>query len=559
MIEEVQKEIIQEKISDQSSLVEPTEEELLTLHRVSGKIPLSAYLVVAIELCERFSFYGLTTPFQNYIQYKPTDVIPGALGLKQSGATALNSFFSLWCYLTPILGAIIADQYLGRYSTIFWFSWVFLAGQIILIFTSTPAAINSGASLWGLILSMIIIGLGTGGIKVNVSPLVVEQYKSRNLYVKTLKNNKRVIVDYNVTLQHIFLVFYMAINIGSFGGILTIFLEKHVGFWLAFLVPACVFSIGMLVLIIGRRLYICQNPQSSVVLNAFKAIYIAIRSGFKLDNAKPSKTNGKHKLYWDDTFIDELRVTLVACRIFLFFPVYWLLYQQIVSNLLSQAGTMELNGLPSELAQQINPLVLVTMIPLFNNFIYPKLRKYGILFRPITRISFGFFVGSLAMAYSAIVQQMIYNSPPCYKYPGDVTRCSAIKRRGEPNKIHVAYQLPAFALVGISEIFSSITGLEYAYTKAPSTMKSFVMSLFFLTVAAGSIIQMALTPAFKDPLMVWFYSSVSIGSFITGTVFWFLFKKYNSLEDEMNSFQRSIRDIKNKDFKDAENKPVEVA
>lgn len=56
--------------------------------------------------------------------------------------------------------------------------------------------------------------------------------------------------------------------------------------------------------------------------------------------------------------------------------------------------------------------------------------------------------------------------------------------------------------------------------------------------------------------MVWFYSALSVGSFIVGVVFWFCFKKYNSLEDEMNSFQRSIRNIKNEDFK--ENKPDEV-
>lgn len=483
MTEEAEKEIIQEKTSDQPSLVEPTEEELLTLPRVSDKIPFSAFLIIVIELCERFSFYGLTNPFQNYMQYKPTDVIPGALGLKQSGATALNGFFTFWCYLTPIFGAIVADQYLGRYSAIFWFSWIYLAGQIILVLTSTPVAISNGVSLWGLVISMIIIGLGMGGIKVNVSPLVVDQYRSQSRYIKILKNNRRVIVDYAVTLQHIFLLFYLAINIGSFGGVVTIFLEKHIGYWLAFLVPACVFAIGIVIIVAGKRFYVCQSPQSSVVLNAFRAIYVSVRSGFKLDNAKPSKTNGKYKLYWDDTFIDELRVTLIACRIFLFFPYYWLLYNQMVANLLSQAGTMQLNGLPSELAQQINPLTLVIMIPIFNNFIYPKLRKYGILFRPITRIFFGFVVASLAMAYSAIVQHMIYSSPPCYKYPGDLTHCSAIKQSGEPNRIHVAYQLPSFSLIGISEIFSSITGLEYAYTKAPSSMKSFVMSLFFLTVA----------------------------------------------------------------------------
>jgi POT family proton-dependent oligopeptide transporter len=38
----------------------PTEEELATLRRVSGKIPWVAYTVAFVELCERFSYYGTT-------------------------------------------------------------------------------------------------------------------------------------------------------------------------------------------------------------------------------------------------------------------------------------------------------------------------------------------------------------------------------------------------------------------------------------------------------------------------------------------------------------------
>lgn len=48
---------------------EPTEEDWKQLREVSDKIPYSAYLVILIEFCERFTYYGLSGPFQNYIQY----------------------------------------------------------------------------------------------------------------------------------------------------------------------------------------------------------------------------------------------------------------------------------------------------------------------------------------------------------------------------------------------------------------------------------------------------------------------------------------------------------
>ncbi|KAI7903702.1 uncharacterized protein BX663DRAFT_507333 [Cokeromyces recurvatus] len=47
---------------------EPTEEDWKNLRQVADRIPISAYLVLVIEFCERFTYYGLTGPFQNYIQ-----------------------------------------------------------------------------------------------------------------------------------------------------------------------------------------------------------------------------------------------------------------------------------------------------------------------------------------------------------------------------------------------------------------------------------------------------------------------------------------------------------
>ena len=60
---------------------EPTEEELATLRKVADHLPWSAFIVALVELCERFTYYGLSGPFQNYIQYHPHDTpVRGAIG-----------------------------------------------------------------------------------------------------------------------------------------------------------------------------------------------------------------------------------------------------------------------------------------------------------------------------------------------------------------------------------------------------------------------------------------------------------------------------------------------
>lgn len=175
---------------------EPSEEDIAILRKVSGRLPISAWLVSIVELSERFTYYGISGVFQNYMQLpRDNKSQPGALGLGQQTATALSYFFQFWCYVTPILGAVIADTYYGRFKTISIFAIVYVIGILVLFLTSLPTSIDHGAAYGGLIAAMIIIGLGTGGIKSNVSPLIADQYRSSRPYVKTTKSGERVIVD----------------------------------------------------------------------------------------------------------------------------------------------------------------------------------------------------------------------------------------------------------------------------------------------------------------------------------------------------------------------------
>jgi POT family proton-dependent oligopeptide transporter len=77
----------------------PTEEEKRTLRRIGDPLPKAAFLVAIVELCERFTYYGASGIFQNYIQ-KPLDGSEGrgALGMGHQGATGLSTFFQFWCY-----------------------------------------------------------------------------------------------------------------------------------------------------------------------------------------------------------------------------------------------------------------------------------------------------------------------------------------------------------------------------------------------------------------------------------------------------------------------------
>lgn len=99
------------------------------------------------------------------------------------------------------MGAIVADQYIGRVKTIMYSSAIYSGGLVILVLSSLPAVQETFISLPGLLLSLFLIGIGTGGIKANVSPLLAEQYKSPDEVIRLLKSGEEVIIDRDLTVQ----------------------------------------------------------------------------------------------------------------------------------------------------------------------------------------------------------------------------------------------------------------------------------------------------------------------------------------------------------------------
>lgn len=222
---------------------------------------------------------------------------------------------------------------------------------------------------------------------------------------------------------------------------------------------------------------------------------------------------------WDDDFAADLYLTLQACKIFSFYPMYWLVFAQSMTSLISQAATMETHGIPNDLLMVLNPIAILILGPTFEFVVYPALHRAGISFRPITRIACGFVFVGLSMVYAAGLQYAIYASPPCYSYPLSLD----CEHGRVPNQIHVLVQTPIYILGAIGEILGIATGYEYAFKQAPSTMRSLIMAVFLSSAALAVALGMILAPFFTDPTLVWGYSGLSLATFFTGAVFWKIF------------------------------------
>ncbi|KAH6621968.1 peptide transporter PTR2-A [Boeremia exigua] len=533
-------------LSDNDGL--PTEEELETLDRIGAPIPWKIYTIAFVELVERMSYYGCVQVYSNFIakpRLTPTGMAlnphdekaqPGALGLGKQVAFSLTTFNAFWVYLCPLFGAWVADTYLGRYKTILYSVMVAQIGHIILIVSALPAVLdNKQGSLACFIVGLLVMGLGTGTFKPNISPLIVEQLDTDKLEVVE-KNGKRVIIDPSITITRVYNYFYLFINIGALAGqIGMVYAERYVGFWLSFTIPTVFFLLALPVLIVCKKHYILRPPGGSVMGPAFKLFAKALgtrnlknwNDGKMWESIRPSAL-GDNKPSWytfDDAWVDEVARGFRACGVFFWVPIFWLAYRQMDSNLTQMCGSMALHGVPNDLLANLDPIAIIILVPILDTFVYPFLRARGIRFTPLKKICAGFIVASFSMVWASVLQYYVYKTSGYYDDPTNEDYSSPI---------NVWAVTGVYILIAMSEIFASVTTLEYAFTKAPKNMRSLVMAVQLSTTSISAALAQAFTPLTVDPLVVWNYGGVAIISFVTGILFWFSYRSMDKEEDQLN-------------------------
>ncbi len=232
--------------------------------------------------------------------------------------------------------------------------------------------------------------------------------------------------------------FYFSVNFGSFFSILLIpvLLDKY-GAGLAFGVPAVLMLSATVIFWTGRYKY-AHIPAGG-------------------------------KTFLKDTFNREGFATLGRIAIiFAFVAVFWSLWDQSGGEWITQATKMDLhfagiNWLPSQIGA-VNAIMILAFIPLFQYFIYPAISRVFPL-TPLRKIGLGLIVTGVSFLVSAWIERQI----------------------AAGLKPSIGWQLPAYALLSAGEVMVSITGLEFAYTQAPTHMKAMVQAIYLLAVSAGNL------------------------------------------------------------------------
>ncbi|XP_077030780.1 solute carrier family 15 member 1-like [Agelaius phoeniceus] len=402
--------------------------------------PLSIFFIVINEFCERFSYYGmkavLTLYFTRFLHWD------------DNFATAIYHTFVALCYLTPILGAIIADSWLGKFKTILYLSIVYAIGQTVLSVGSIndltdhnqdgspdAIAVNIALSMVGLIL----IALGTGGIKPCVSAFGGDQFEE----------------DQEKQRSTFFSLFYLSINAGSLLSTLitpTIrasqcgIHSKQECYPLAFGVPAILMAVALVVFVIGSRMYKKVKPQGNVMLEVSKCVGFAIKNRFRHRSKEFPKR--EHWLDWasdkyDKRLIAQIKMVLRVLFLYIPLPMFWAVFDQQGSRWTLQATAM--NGdfgfqIQPDQMQIVNPILIVIMVPVVDSLVYPLIKKCKLNFTPLKKMTVGMFLGSMAFVAAALVQVQIDNSNPVFPAAGQ-TQIKLINLGAVPATVQFQPQL----------------------------------------------------------------------------------------------------------------------
>lgn len=188
-----------------------------------------------------------------------------------------------------------------------------------------------------------------------------------------------------------------------------------------------------------------------------------------------------------------------------------------------------------------------------NHFVYPLLRKWGIKWGAISRMTFGFALCTFGSIGFAILQYYVYQSSPCGY---DATTCASIVPKGENSLSDVSYALYSIPIIvtAISEIFVNVTAYGIAYSRSPKNMKGLVASINLFMTAISAAIGLATAPAIRDPFLVWAFAGPTICGGVVTVVFWFTFKHIDKEEFVINT---SFADMKTDSESDEEQRASE--
>ncbi|CAG5134601.1 unnamed protein product, partial [Candidula unifasciata] len=330
---------------------------------------------------------------------------------------------------------------------------------------------------------LVFIAVGTGGIKANVGPFGAEQVGSLG----------------KEAVQSFFNWFYWVVNVGAFIAYAGVsYIQQEVSFAWGFFVPLCSMVVAVSIFIAVRPQYARTHPKGSVLISAWKICVQGTckapkKSKVPAEMQVPILTRAK-KSYggdYEDYIVDGVVSVIKVTPFCLLVVMFWAINAQMSNTFFAQSERMDVRlgggiNIPAAALNIFNTISIILLIPVVDRFVYPCFERTG---RPLTylkRIGIGMLLSVLAVIVAGVVE--IYRKE-------DLDNWHIQELAGQnfnSSSMSVFVQIPQFALIGASEIFTSVTTLEFAYNQAPVSMQGILTGLFLAASGVGNWVSTAI-------------------------------------------------------------------
>ncbi|XP_031113775.1 protein NRT1/ PTR FAMILY 8.2-like [Ipomoea triloba] len=482
--------------------------------------------ILGNECSERLAYYGMSSNLMIYFQTR----------LNQS-TTRASKNLSNWagtCYIMPLVGAFLADAYLGRYWTIASFSIIYVMGMTLMTLSATVPGISptciahdkctaTGTQTAVCFVALYLVALGTGGIKPCVSSYGADQFDDSDESERKHKSS-------------FFNWFYFSINVGALvAGSLIVWIQENVSWGWGFGVPAVAMAIAVTFFFSGTRLYRYQKPGGSPFTRLFQVVVASLRkrkvkvpadkSLLHETAGRESNIQGSRKLshtnelrFFDKaavvvessddhkkssvspwrlctvTQVEELKSIIRLLPIWATGIIFSTVYGQMGTQFVSQAEGMNTYvgtfKIPEASLSVFDTISVILWVPIYDKIIVPTARKFTGHKTGLThlqRIGLGLFISISAMVSAAVLEMV---------------RLSMAKRHNlydiKEVPISVFWQIPQYFIIGCAEVFTFIGQLELFYDQAPDSMRSLCTALSLTTAAIGNYLSSFLVTIVTD-------------------------------------------------------------
>ena len=545
--------------------------------------PKSVFFIVGTEACERFSFYGMRSILTLYIVHELLGELSsaGTDGLRAANdfATTVGHLFTMGVYFMPLLGAWIADKFWGRYRTILVMSIFYVCGNATLALTV--------GSETGLAVGLALIAIGSGGIKPCVSSFMGDQFSpnQREFIARAFG-----MFYWAINFGSFFAFGLIPVVKNEFGyawafgipgivmGLATLVFaagtpgyKRHSGEWVAEPAGTVVRRVLSSAALYGAlpgwffcALMMLAMPEmlgeTAASANVFGKIFFVAGTGVaaffavavifgiaaflpralaklakaahpdtsesvpaeKCENAE-SALSARVPAGTSMTLGERFRAIRGILLLFAVVPVFWALFDQMSTTWVILGGQMRatsLVGYPinTETMQNINSLFVMALIPVLSFFIYPALNRTRFFkTTPLRRMTLGMLLTAASFVICALLQNSV----------------DASLAAGTPTISVWWMALPYFVLT-LGEVLFSATGLEFAFSQAPASMRSTITSLWNLTTTAGNflvVLVVALARDFTAAERFYFFAALMAAVAVVFGIFSLFYKYKDTLHN----------------------------